>query len=63
MSDHISQFCEAIERAGLPVPKAVQADGALHRFPTNGKPNDTSGWYVLYLDGVSFTGDAWRVCQ
>jgi len=50
--DAISQFCEAIERAGLPAPKAVQADGALHRFSTNGKPNDTSGWYVLYLDGV-----------
>ncbi len=52
MSDPISQFCEAIERAGLPVPERIQADGAVHRFSTDGTANDTSGWYVLHLDGV-----------
>ena len=52
MSDAISQFCEAIERAGLPVPEKVQPDGALHRFSTNGKASDTSGWYIFHVDGV-----------
>ena len=52
MSDAISQFCEAIERAGLPVPQKVQPDGALHRFSTNGKASGTDGWYILHADGV-----------
>ncbi len=52
MSDAISQFCEAIERAGLPVPKRVQPDGALHRFSTNGKASGRDGWYILHADGL-----------
>ena len=52
MSDAISQFCEAIKRAGLPVPERFQPDGAVHRFSTNGRASDTSGWYFLHIDGV-----------
>lgn len=52
MSDVISKFCEAIERAGLPVPEKVQPDGALHRFSTNGKESGRDGWYILHADGL-----------
>ena len=47
------QFCAAIEAAGLPPPENVVDDGRIHRFSTNGKPRDESGWYVLHLDGVA----------
>ena len=50
--DALAQFCAAIARAGLPVPDTVTADGALHRFSTNGNARDESGWYVLHLDGI-----------
>jgi len=50
--DVIGQFSNAMEQSGLTVPERIEADGALHRFPTNGKPNDDSGWYVLYTDGI-----------
>ena len=52
VADPIAQFRAAIERAGLPVPPEVRADGALHRFGTNGKASDDSGWYVLHADGA-----------
>lgn len=50
--DAVEQFREAIIAAGLPAPKTIEADGKLHRFSTNGKPGDLSGWYVLHLDGT-----------
>jgi phage/plasmid primase-like uncharacterized protein len=34
------------------VPDRIQPDGTLHRFSTNGKESDTSGWYFLHVDGV-----------
>ena len=54
-------FRQAIRDAGLTPPASIVADGALHRFPTNGKAGDDSGWYVLYGDGVptGVVGD-WR---
>jgi len=33
-------------------PGFVEADGKLHRFPTNGKARDDSGWYVMHEDGI-----------
>ncbi|MBS0508997.1 MAG: DUF3987 domain-containing protein [Proteobacteria bacterium] len=47
----IEQFQQAIAGAGLPVPDVIHGDGALHRFSTNGKRADQSGWYVLHDDG------------
>lgn len=47
------QFQQAISAAGLPPPDEVIGDGHIHRFSTNGKPRDESGWYVLHLDGVA----------
>lgn len=49
----IEQFTTAIESAGLPVPHEVIDDGLIHRFSTNGKPRDKSGWYVLHGDGIA----------
>ncbi len=52
MSDPIDLFRQAIGAAGLDAPDTIHPDGAIHRFSTNGKRSDDSGWYVLHLDGV-----------
>ena len=41
-----------MERAGIDPPATIFDDGELHRFPTNGKAGDDSGWYVLHGDGI-----------
>ena len=46
------EFRTAIAGAGLPPPDDVIDDGRIHRFSTNGKARDESGWYALHLDGV-----------
>ena len=50
--DAIDQFKQAIEAAGLAAPDVINDDGVIHRFSTNGKPRDDSGWYILHLDGI-----------
>jgi len=52
MNDALNQFRDAIAATGLAPPDAIDGDGVIHRFSTNGKPRDTSGWYMLHLDGV-----------
>jgi putative DNA primase/helicase len=52
MTDPLSQFRDAIRAAELEPPEVIEPDGKLHRFPTNGKRGDDSGWYVLHLDGI-----------
>lgn len=61
MQDAITQFSAAIRAAGLKPPKQIKPDGELHRFASNGKAGDDSGYYVLHLDGVpaGMFGD-WR---
>lgn len=61
MSDAIEQFRAAIRAAGLVPPDDIQADGKLHRFPSNGKRKDTAGYYKLHLDATpaGFFG-CWR---
>jgi putative DNA primase/helicase len=49
--DLCEQFRQAIESAGLIPPREVIADGALHRFSSNGKRGDDAGWYLLHDDG------------
>ncbi len=46
----IDQFKQAILNAGLPAPDEIITDGKIHRFSTNGKRTDKSGWYVLHMD-------------
>jgi len=61
MIEAISQFSNAISQAGLAPPETIQADGTLHRFPTDGKHGDDSGWYVFHPDGVpAGTFGCWR---
>ena len=48
----IEQFREAIRSAGLQPPDTIEADGKLHRFPSNGKRGDDAGWYVLHGDCI-----------
>lgn len=52
LHDAAEQFRNAIVAAGLTAPDEIQADGNLHRFPSNGKRSDLAGWYVLHADGV-----------
>ncbi len=47
----VDQFQSAIAAAGLPVPEVIHGDGTLHRYSTNGKRSDQSGWYVLHDEG------------
>lgn len=52
MIDAIEQFRAAILAAGLPLPAKIEADGRLHRFPTNGKHGDEAGFYILHADNI-----------
>lgn len=57
----IEQFRTAIQAAGLEPPDDIQADGTLHRFPSNGRRGDDSGWYCLHGDGIpAGTFGCWR---
>lgn len=47
-ADHSRDFIAAIEFSGLTAPENVIADGALHRFSSNGKRGKLNGWYVLH---------------
>ena len=46
-------FAGAITAAGLTPPDTIIADGKIHRFSTNGKHGDDSGWYILHTDGIA----------
>ncbi len=48
----LDQFRDAIRSAGLEPPDAIEADGKLRRFASNGKRGDDAGWYVLHGDGI-----------
>jgi putative DNA primase/helicase len=52
MSDPIEHFRLAIAAAGLEAPDNINPDGTIHRFNTNGKRGDDSGWYMLHTDGI-----------
>jgi len=50
--DAAAEFRAAIQSAGLTPPEVVEADGKLHRFPSNGKRGDDAGWYAFHDDGI-----------
>jgi putative DNA primase/helicase len=52
MSDPIEHFRLAIAAAGLEAPDYINADGAIHRCSTDGKPSRKNFWYFLHLDGI-----------
>jgi phage/plasmid primase-like uncharacterized protein len=53
MNGAIEQFYQAISNAGLTPPNEIIDDGKIHRFSTNGKARDDSGWYMLHNDGLA----------
>lgn len=53
MRDPIEQFASAIAAAGLQAPDMIHDDGKIHRFSTNGRRGDDSGWYVFHSDGIA----------
>lgn len=46
------QVAEAMKNAGIEPPANIIVDGNLHRFSTNSRKKDDSGWYVIFQDGV-----------
>lgn len=50
------QFINAISKSGITPPLSVIADGHIHRFSYNGKPNNTDGWYVYHNDADNVRG-------
>lgn len=50
--DSVDQFRAAILASGLTPPDTIEADGNLHRFASDGRRGDDSGYYVLHLDGL-----------
>ena len=52
MLNPIDDFTQAITAAGLQAPDVIHDDGAIHRFSTNGRRGDASGWYMLHTDGI-----------
>lgn len=61
MKHNLDALREAIRQAGLPPPDRIIPDGKIHRFSTNGKRDDDSGWYIAHDDDVPVAvfGD-WR---
>lgn len=43
-----AQLRQAIIDAGLTPPDRIVIDGAMHRFSSDGRPKDDSGWYVAF---------------
>ncbi|SFH21573.1 putative DNA primase/helicase [Nitrosospira sp. Nsp14] len=56
MLSPMEQFRTAIQTAGLNPPDVIEADGKLHRFSTNGRPDDDAGWYVYHGNVVPASG-------
>ena len=52
-AEPIEQFRAAIAAAGLEAPDSINSDGVIHRFSTNGRRGDDSGWYMLHTDGTA----------
>lgn len=46
-------FADAMRAHGITPPDTLLADGQIHRFPTNGRKNDTAGGYVLHVAEVA----------
>jgi putative DNA primase/helicase len=43
-------FRDAIAAAGLTPPHEIIGDGERHRFSSDGRPNNKSGWYIFHDD-------------
>ena len=62
MSDPIEHFRLSIVAAGLEAPPYINADGAIHRYSTDGNLSHKNGWYFLHLDGIPWgQAGCWNV--
>ncbi|PMO58745.1 hypothetical protein BCT07_10855 [Vibrio breoganii] len=52
--DHFPTFIMTISNAGITAPKEIIPDGQLHRFSSNGKPNDSAGYYGFFQNANGF---------
>lgn len=43
-----TQLLDAIADAGMTPPESVIFDGKMHRFSSDGRPRDDSGWYIAF---------------
>lgn len=50
--DALDQFRKAMMDAGITPPDLLEADGRLHRFASDRRRGDDSGYYLLHLDGL-----------
>jgi putative DNA primase/helicase len=44
------QVADAMFSAGIEPPEDIKIDGKLHRFSTNNRKRDDSGWYIIFPD-------------
>jgi putative DNA primase/helicase len=44
------QVADAMFAAGIEPPENIKIDGKVHRFSTNGRKRDDSGWYIIFPD-------------
>lgn len=59
---NFDDFHQAIFAAGLTPPAKIDDDGQIHRFSSNGKRGDDSGWYVFHPDDpVAGAFGCWRL--
>ena len=55
------QVADAMFAAGIEPPEDIKIDGKLHRFSTNGRKRDDSGWYIIFPDApVAGRFGCWR---
>lgn len=61
-NNNLTAFHQEIINAGLTPPAGIIDDGKLHRFSSNGKRGDDSGWYVFHPDDpVAGAFGCWRL--
>ncbi len=58
--DPIEQFRRAAREHGIELPAHLSADDSFHRFSTNGRASDTSGFYKIFRDGLGGVFGDWR---
>ena len=59
---NLELFTAAMYAANIPAPTKIVVNGTIQRFSTNGKPTDTSGWYVLHELGNTMFGSFGNWC-
>lgn len=59
MANFLDEFRAAMNAHGFQPPPQIVADGTIHRFSREGRPDDTSAWYCCTQHASGHFGD-WR---